>query len=940
MSSLVYSTADLLKLRNSQGISPVLRTQLALLGIRKKNRNCRSRHFYAKRKSFGQDPADRSTAYARRNITLPSIMLCNCRSIINKFTDFGLTLLSNNPDFVFVSETWLSNNVPDSCTEVASYHCFRKDRYSKPGGGVALYFKSHLHVTRRFDLEDDRIESIWAEYRFDNPVLGFGKGILCSLYHPPTADRRLLSEHLQHCLESVNNLSSMPLILIGGDFNRTTAPALHSLKQIVSKATRGDSILDCLYTNLDCVYSSDDVSILPPIGNSDHNTIIVKPINHVSHSMFEKRTVVVRHRTPSNIWSFGCYLSYLNWYHLLLFNDVQVVSDIFYYVFKLGFDAFVPIKTYKFCQHNKPWFNTKLKDIHFSKRKAFSSANGTFRGLSHIEWNNRFKVECSIAKREYLTKSCSSSKGFWRAASSIFGRSNSSNFSHTLASDAQTNFGTSDLAEAFSLLFQRKWSQQPSIPPSNVPFSAPQISISSAYYLLSNMPAKATCGPDGIPSWALNEFACLLAVPAALLFNLSLQSATLPSQWRIQMVSPVPKTSKPRQLKDYRPIAVSSSLGKSLEKFVTNSLLTFLGPNFDRTQFGFRRNSSCTVALISTIHQWLLDLEKGKDIHAVFLDFSAAFDSIPHSIILDKMSMLNVPCWIIAFTKAFLHKRLQLVNFDGSHSSKVFVKSGVPQGSIISPSLFAISVHDFPVSDQINVCKYADDTTIWSSTKKDKGCLKEFCRLIVDWCRENNLALNASKSAEMHISLGPHKLHEPLLINGEVVPTVRETRFLGVIIKDNLAWSSHVEVIISKASQALFLLRRFRSFGASSDQLLKVYNAYFLPCVEYCAPVWDGNISKTDSRRLESLNRRALRICDVPDMTILSTRRESQRLSLFMKALSDPSHLLHTFIPNPIKHGRTTRLSCSGALEVPRARLEKFRNSFFVKTTRDYNSNL
>ena len=940
---LVYSASSLLNLRNSQGISPSLRSELKSIGIIKQKRNFQNRHFYPKKKISSPVSSTKFTSNPRRSSTLPTLLVCNCRSIINKFDDFEMTLLSQKPDFALISETWLSSNIPDLSTNVDGYHCIRKDRIGRPGGGVALYFKKNLHVTRIPTIEDDNCESIWIEHVFADPILGFGKCIVCSLYHPPNADRRFLADHLQHGLETVYSSNSTPLIFIGGDFNRASFPALKSLKQIVLKPTRGDVTLDCIYTNLDCVYNNDCITILPPIGNSDHNTIYVESMNHVSHSMFEKRTVELRHRTPSNEWSFGCYLSHINWYYLLNLADAQIFSDIFYDVFNFGFDAFVPTKMYTFYRFSKPWFNARLKDIHSSKRKAFHSPSKVFRGLHFSEWNRRFKVEVDTAKKTYLAKSCNTPKDFWRAVGSLMGIPKTQTFPSYLIDDAIRSYSTDNLAEAFSSLFQSKWTDNHDIlidQHQGAPHLTPSLSDAATFKLLNDMPTKATCGPDGIPSWVLKKYAFLLSLPVSALFNRTLMTADIPNQWRVQRVSPIPKVSKPKLLKDYRPIAVSSSLGKSLERFVKSSLLEHLGRSFDKSQFGFRRGSSCTVALISTIHQWLLSLEKSKDIHALFLDFSAAFDSIPHSVILQKMQNLAVPDWLLAFTKAFLTNRTQFVQTDDIKSTSKYVQSGVPQGSILSPTLFAIAVHDFPVGDGISICKYADDMTLWSDATDAATNFSDFCETVVSWCDKNSLKLNASKSAEMYISLGLPKAREPLVILNQVVPLVKQVKFLGVLIRDNLTWGPNIEHLVNKASQSLFLLRRFRSFGADEQHLQRVYNAFFLPCVEYGSPVWDGGITQFDSNRLESLNRRARMICGFPNEVTLQERRTKLRLSLFNKALSDPYHLIHPLIPRPIQHTRRTRLASSGALEVPRARLVRFRKSFILNTTLDYNTSL
>ena len=882
------------------------------------------------------------TSQERCNSNPPSVLLCNARSINNKLDELVLLLTSAQPDLVLLTETWLSSHQNEDTVSVSGYNCFVRNRASRPGGGVAILCNETYRTKRRSDLEDEHNESLWVEICFNRPLLGFGKALVCVVYHPPDANRFQLSSHFMDALEIIHSRVDAPLLIIGGDFNRVSVEALSSLTQIVTQPTRGEATLDLLYTNLAFAYNSDCVSILPPLGLSDHNIVFVVPHNHLTHANSGNYSIALRHRSLSNERSFELYLCFLDWSCLNEVQDIQTLFDLFYTVLNFGLDSFLPHKTYRFSNLNKPWFNAKLKDIHSAKQKSFSAVGGMFHGKSCREWSCLLNSEIKKAKKAYLANACTSSKTFWKAVNSILNRGNPSPSPAALDEESLSQFGTNNVAEAFSRLYASKWTESRI---SDVVFdvsSPPVLTVFQTFMLLERSPNRSTAGPDGLPSWILKKFSHLLAEPLTLLFNRVLSAGEMPSQWKLQKVNPIPKVPKPKSLGEYRPIAISSSLCKCLERFVCSSLNSHLGPSFDPNQFGFRKQSSCTVAMISMLHQWLSAVDSGGDVRVLFLDFSAAFDKVPHHIILDKLNALNVPDWIVGFCVAFLRDRRQFVTFCDSKSQSVTVASGVPQGSVIGPTLFCIAASDFPLVPNCSIAKYADDTTVWACSKNTDNPLQQYCLQISDWCCQNSMQLNARKSAEMLISLRKEQRLPPLILNGEPVPLVNEFKLLGVHFNSKLSWQTNTSKIIAKASKALFLLRRFRSFGASSDVMCKLYNSFFLPHLEYASPVWDGLLTKRDADALEKVNQRALSICSIdcgPEQS-LSSRRSAARMKLFNQARNTETHLLHSVIPKPLSHGRVTRSSAAGALSVPRARTELFKKSFILKSTTQYNAGL
>lgn len=170
------------------------------------------------------------------------------------------------------------------------------------GGGILLYFRSTHDCRRRLDLELDGIESIWAELYLPNPIDGIGKCFLSVLYHPPSQKPKALSDHLSDALHTVNRISGLPLVLIGGDFNRAKLLPLSVLSPLVTSATRGQAVLDQVYASHKHLFP--DVEVVTLIGSTDHSTLIVKAAHPSTDNIVRSQhKISSRKRTAASLCS-------------------------------------------------------------------------------------------------------------------------------------------------------------------------------------------------------------------------------------------------------------------------------------------------------------------------------------------------------------------------------------------------------------------------------------------------------------------------------------------------------------------------------------------------------------------------------------------------------------------------------------------------------------
>ncbi len=170
-------------------------------------------------------------------------------------------------------------------------------------------------------------------------------------------------------------------------------------------------------------------------------------------------------------------------------------------------------------------------------------------------------------------------------------------------------------------------------------------------------------------------------------------------------------------------------------------------------QCGFRKAHSTEFAALSLADTIRRNIEQGQLTGALFIDFRKAFGSIDHSVLLNKLSALEIVDHELVWFKDYLHNRNQIVGYQGVYSEAEYLTSGVPQGSILGPLLFVLYVNDLPsVVRNCKILMYADDTVLFypdSDVAVIQQKLNDDLELIGTWLLDNGLFVNTSKSESM-----------------------------------------------------------------------------------------------------------------------------------------------------------------------------------------------
>jgi len=283
---------------------------------------------------------------------------------------------------------------------------------------------------------------------------------------------------------------------------------------------------------------------------------------------------------------------------------------------------------------------------------------------------------------------------------------------------------------------------------------------------------------------------------------------------KLSKVTPIFKSGQPNSSKNYRPISVLPSISKILEKVVYKRLYSFLIKHniLSPSQPGFGQNLSTELAILEMQDRIIKHkLEKSLCV-GMFLDLSKAFDSLDHSILLDKLAHYGIRGLPLNWFKSYLDNRKQYIHISKTDSEPMNISHGVPQGSILGPLLFIIYVNDLPTNcKNCTTLLFADDTNLLFVSKDLPTLIpviNSSLSNISKWFSSNKLSLNVNKTNYVIFHSVKQKIpiqYPNIQINGISITRVKTTKFLGVHMDETLSWKDHINKKANQVSELYIL---------------------------------------------------------------------------------------------------------------------------------------
>ena len=787
-------------------------------------------------------------------------------------------------DVLCLSETWLRRGEPDVPLANLALAC-RHEQRGRRGGGVAIYCRNDLafsKVSCHSTSMSSRLECIWVNVKCGHNRAMF---IGCT-YRPPTYEG--IKSDLEALEVSVKRfLSQGRQVVLCGDMNcDLLRPNLYHVRllqefinnvgmhQCVSHPTR---ITNVSATLIDIVLASDSSFVTKCSSEncivSDHNLIIVQ-------------VKATRSRSPPTL------ITYRNWNNVdfnLFSRDLTAVS--WSPVFSTSdpeqawqgwTDAVLPV-----LDHHAPVVTTKIK------HKCGFGLSAAIRNSIRDTTNQLRIARCSGApadvalyktmrrqvrgaislerrlKFELSVKTHRSSRDTWSLINMALGKSKTVQPMDKTTARMFNEFFCSVGANAQSgVIATRGSSGAVSGPPRvlSVKFGLRPATYSELKFVIRSLNVRTSCGPEKIPVSFFQSFLGRLSSSLLHVINASIVSGIVPPAWKIAEVVPIYKgKDDPKNASNYRPISLLSVGSKILERLVSFQLKQFLDDChvLPDEQFGFRANHSVDHALIALTESIRSSVDNGEVCILVSLDLSKAFDSVSHTMLLQKLSQYGIDHpW---FT-SYLSGRSQYVR--GCDDAIGHISSGVPQGSVLGPTLFNIFVNDLPsvVHGLCKIVQYADDTQVLvCGSPHDLSAIVARLHVVLqrlgEWFARNQLALNVLKSQVVvfgsKVTMKNVNL-KSLNIIDITVPVKPSLTSLGVTLDSCLTWSCHIDGVIRKCMGMLIRLSHLRRVMPLKTVVLLI-NSLVLPHIRFCICLW-GNCSVTQGKRINKIIKFAQRI--------------------------------------------------------------------------------
>ena len=721
----------------------------------------------------------------------------NAYSILNKINELKAECLLTKPDIIQVCETFCREEIDNAALQIPGYQLVnRRDGRDTAGGrgrGLLVYARDGIAAAElKLEGEDEVTECCAITIPWGGGGTEVVKLIL--VYRPPEtpgsqADKGN-TERLCRLLRKQQGK-----VVICGDFNlpkvdwdrgwsncageRMVVDTLHDMfwHQLVKEPThRLGNLLDlCVTSSLELIAG---VEVVEPLGASDHKGLEVNLLGATADRTTKE---LVPDWAKANMVKMREMLGETEWgVELDQLGGVESMDKFYSLVDKVTLEC-VPRKLRR--TSNKPlWMTSNIMRMLRKKRRLWRAYTEEayyrqdFRDfIAYREVQKEIRKEIGKAKRKVEKNLAKNAK------------KNPKKFYSYLKSKTSNRVGVGPLLGEEGLVTDDKEmagilnAQYTSVFTSEDTTSMPEPELlytggnplnvvrferEEVEKKLRKVKSSGAPGPDGLWSKVLHDMAEVLAVPLTIIFNRLMEEGGVPQIWRMANVCPIFKKGTKGDPANYRPVSLTCVVGKVMESLIRDKIVEHLERNrlIRASQHGFMAGRSTTTNLIVYMDALTKLMEEGKAVDVLYLDFAKAFDKVPHLRLLQKCQGLGVGGKVLEWIRAWLGDRQQRVVLNGEKSEWAEVLSGVPQGSVLGPTLFLIFINDIDRAVDLTssmLLKFADDTKmarVVESSEQQREFQSNIDRL-EQWSDDWQMLFNSGKCHILHLGFNNSK-HE------------------------------------------------------------------------------------------------------------------------------------------------------------------------------------
>lgn len=804
-----------------------------------------------------------------------TVLTQNIRSLNRNFAGFQVLLarLGIDCDILILTECWLSS--VSFLPTINGYYSFRTTLNPIQNDGVVVYIKDQL----TFSIEEVKLQNC-------NSLLikiGNNDTAILAVYRSPSYNN--LDPFLTSLDDSLRNLSGFRNIALIGDLNidinsdnprATSVPylaltAYHGLMPAHNFITRdaGGTCIDhvLLRTNI----SSTTIVLQSTL--TDHKSVILC----LKQEQVRKHTVSTY--TKINEEELRKAISDIDFNPIYKTNDCDLAMS--YIIRELRSAIERNSKCVVLSRRKKlikPWITPGMLRCMRNRDKLHKNSkslpNNIILKATYIRYRNFCSRILKNLKRNYerelIRNAGKDSKKLWDTIKNIthtakevsypkeiLEMSSSPQDSVNYINNYFNNVGKS-LAEKITNLHPHIIGNKNYLDTISDSFVLLGTSEEEVTNLISALRSNCSVGWDNVSNRLLKEHKKILVPHLTYVFNMCLEKGVFPKDLKKSQIRPIYKAGARNRIENYRPISILPSLSKILEKIINIRLVDYLEKKhiISDHQFGFRQGKSTDDAVSNLTNFLTTNLDKGNKCVSIFLDLSKAFDTVSIPILLFKLERMGIRGIQLNLLTDYLTNRSQSVKLDTYISADLPVTVGIPQGSILGPTLFLVYINDLLCLKSFHgkIISYADDTALIfvAKTWEETFTLAQSgFNTVNKWLHDNVLTLNIDKTKYIAFSMRNYlQINRELIahncLSAESIEPIctcarlertRVIKYLGVMIDGNLNFKSHIHVLATRIRKLIFIFKTLRHI-VTPFILKQIYYALCQSLLTYCISSW------------------------------------------------------------------------------------------------------
>lgn len=817
----------------------------------------------------------------------------NINGVVKHLENLQLLISKHEPILLCLQETNFTDSKMYNLKNY-SLQATNRPQLGRACGGVAIYVSNKVQFTEiqlRTNIEATAISMQYPQ-----------KISVCNLYIPPNSD--ISEEDIQHLLEQIPH----PRLIVG-DFNAHNAlwgsEKINKMGKLIEKIMNQQELVllnngdKTRFNSFSGNFSSIDLSLADPqishvlnwevsqdLYGSDHHPIFINnlKLNHNIYSRTQWNFKRADWTLFKSIFESSPQLTDTS-------NIDTTVTELKNSILNAAEISIGKTSTPK-TKNPVPWWSPVCAEAIRQKKKAFNTLkrNNTQENLlsfkkvrAHARYVMKTAKKESWIKFVQMINNTTTTSQVWQNIRKIKGLGSHTAITQLITENINTT-NQKEISEILANIFLKNSSNENfnhQFIETKVLAEREQIQITDQENCINDQftfleltdalkTCKNTCpGPDDIPFNFLKNLPNSGLLQLLEVYNKIWTKRVFPTAWTEAIIIPVHKQNKPKtDPESYRPIALTCTMSKLFEKMVNKRLTWSLEYNklLAPEQSGFRQGRSTIDNLLELESYVNEGFANNQKCLAVFFDIKRAYDTVWRHRILQILISWNYNGNLLAYVHNFLRSRHFRVRINNQLSEQKTLKNGIPQGSIISVTLFLIAINNIleNIKSPVKARLYADDLIIYIRGR-DKITLytqiQSTITRLEKWSEETGFNFAPQKTKSIFFSKRNDILPDTLHLDNIEIEYVKELMFLGMMVDDKMTWKSHIKHLKTKCQKSINIMRMLtrQNWGSDRSTLLMLYRSLIRSKLDYGAIVY-ASAKNNVLQQLAPIHNTALRI--------------------------------------------------------------------------------